>query len=292
MEQKTTLNLDEILGLNLAKETPEKYQEKSEHLLSNSKVKNTPQDANPSFMQNPDIQAPLDLEETRLSLGLSRRQMCLLLKVDPSAWTRWMKSKKGAPLHIHQALGWYMQVIRQNPDLHAPLKLEKTFLQNKREQDLQIKALKRGLQFLKDQAFSKKDAMEILAQKIQESFENILIKFRNQMEPQKTLEIESLKYENRKLSDKLLDLEKILKELAGKKVAKELLKKKVTKEAKRAAPKKAFKKKSIKKKVIKKVSKTKNLAKKKRVQRRPQKKSLAKNSSSKGKKGQGYKEIF
>lgn len=273
MEQKTTLNLDEILGLNLAKENSEENQEKSKHLISNSKVKSTPQDANPSFRQNQNIQVPLDLEETRLSLGLSRRQMCLLLKVDPSAWTRWMKSKKGAPLHIHQALGWYMQVIRQNPDIHAPLKLEKTFLQNKKDQDLQIKALKRELQFLKDKEFAKKDAMEILAQKIQESFENILIKFRNQMEPQKTLEIESLKYENRKLSDKLLDLEKILKELAGKKVAKELLKKKVTKKTKRATPKKAFQKKSVKKKVIKKVSKTKNLAKKKKSAKKVTKKS-------------------
>ncbi|HEX4924041.1 MAG TPA: hypothetical protein VFV50_08140 [Bdellovibrionales bacterium] len=48
-----------------------------------------------------------DLEEVRRSLGLTRREICQILMVDPSAWTRWVQ--QGAPPHIYQALSWYLQ---------------------------------------------------------------------------------------------------------------------------------------------------------------------------------------
>lgn len=55
-----------------------------------------------------------DLESIRLSLGLSQRKLCKLLLVDPSAWTRWIKTD--APPHIYQALNWLVQLRKTNPD--------------------------------------------------------------------------------------------------------------------------------------------------------------------------------
>lgn len=59
-----------------------------------------------------------DLEQIRLTLGLSQRKVCQLLLVDPSAWTRWNKS--GAPPHIYQALRWLIELRKSNPEA-APL---------------------------------------------------------------------------------------------------------------------------------------------------------------------------
>ncbi|MCB0367151.1 MAG: hypothetical protein H6624_04445 [Bdellovibrionaceae bacterium] len=63
------------------------------------------------------------LEEIRQNLGLSRRKMCQLLMVDPSAWTRWTKvkskgKKAGAPPHIFRALQWYHALIDNQPGWH------------------------------------------------------------------------------------------------------------------------------------------------------------------------------
>lgn len=54
-----------------------------------------------------------DLEKIRLTLGLSKRRMCQLLLVDPSAWTRWCKSE--APPHVYQALRWLLELRKTNP---------------------------------------------------------------------------------------------------------------------------------------------------------------------------------
>lgn len=55
-----------------------------------------------------------DLEQIRSRLGLSRRQICQLLLVDPSAWTRW--SRKGeAPPHVYRALEWYLTLCEGDP---------------------------------------------------------------------------------------------------------------------------------------------------------------------------------
>lgn len=57
------------------------------------------------------------LEEIRASLGLSRRKMCQLLMVDPSAWTRWTSGKTTVPPHIFRALQWYLAINEKYPGL-------------------------------------------------------------------------------------------------------------------------------------------------------------------------------
>lgn len=62
------------------------------------------------------------LEEIRQKLGYSRRKMCQLLMVDPSAWTRWMKDEDRVPAHIYRALEWFLalnQKAMTSPDLAA-----------------------------------------------------------------------------------------------------------------------------------------------------------------------------
>jgi transcriptional regulator with XRE-family HTH domain len=48
------------------------------------------------------------LETVRLRLGFSRRKMCQLLLVDPSAWTRWARDESKVPPHIYRALEWFL----------------------------------------------------------------------------------------------------------------------------------------------------------------------------------------
>jgi transcriptional regulator with XRE-family HTH domain len=58
------------------------------------------------------------LDQIREQLGLSQRRLCQLLLVDPSAWTRWVKSE--APPHIYQALRWLTMLKKVSPDMAAP----------------------------------------------------------------------------------------------------------------------------------------------------------------------------
>ncbi|MBK9294034.1 MAG: hypothetical protein IPM57_06250 [Oligoflexia bacterium] len=51
-----------------------------------------------------------DLEQIRQSLGLRPSQISEILKVHPSAWTRWVKEGK-APPHIYQMLQWYIELL-------------------------------------------------------------------------------------------------------------------------------------------------------------------------------------
>lgn len=51
-----------------------------------------------------------DLESIRQSLGLRPSQICEILKVHPSAWTRWVKEGQ-APPHIYQMLEWYIELL-------------------------------------------------------------------------------------------------------------------------------------------------------------------------------------
>ena len=62
------------------------------------------------------------LEEIRQKLGYSRRKMCQLLMVDPSAWTRWMKDEGRVPAHVYRALEWFLALNQRamtSPDLAA-----------------------------------------------------------------------------------------------------------------------------------------------------------------------------
>lgn len=58
------------------------------------------------------------LEGIRHKLGLSKRKMCQLLMVDPSAWTRWSTEGNDAPPHIYRALQWYMALMTKDPAWH------------------------------------------------------------------------------------------------------------------------------------------------------------------------------
>lgn len=62
------------------------------------------------------------LENIRQKLGFSRRKMCQLLLVDPSAWTRWMKDEAKVPPHVYRSLEWYLALnykMLTQPDLAA-----------------------------------------------------------------------------------------------------------------------------------------------------------------------------
>jgi hypothetical protein len=62
-----------------------------------------------------------DLEQIRSRLGLSRRKICQLLMVDPSAWTRWNQSGGHAPPHIYRALEWYILLAEKEPRALLPM---------------------------------------------------------------------------------------------------------------------------------------------------------------------------
>lgn len=57
-----------------------------------------------------------DLDQIRQKLGLSRRKICQLLLVDPSAWTRWTAPGGEAPPHIYRALDWYLSIMEKDPE--------------------------------------------------------------------------------------------------------------------------------------------------------------------------------
>lgn len=59
----------------------------------------------------------ISIENVRKTLGFSRRKMCQLLMVDPSAWSRWMKDETKIPPHIYRALEWLILAEEKNPDL-------------------------------------------------------------------------------------------------------------------------------------------------------------------------------
>lgn len=200
------------------------------------------------------------LENIRIKLGLSRRQICKLLKVDPSAWTRWMKTPAGAPAHVHQSLEWYMKLVEQNPEQNAPQLLAQKFESSNKESEIQISRLKREVEILRRDNLEKRDVFEQLGEKIQNSFENILLKFRDQMVPLKMMEIDSLQYENKKLQTTVQDLDskmnRLFKKLESKKTGKlkfiESKKRRKPKKKSTKTPKKkiktSFKKKPLKRK--------------------------------------------
>jgi hypothetical protein len=60
------------------------------------------------------------LEGIRKQLGLRPSQICEILKVHPSAWTRWSRINK-APPHVYQMLEWYLELLQWRGQ-HHPLK--------------------------------------------------------------------------------------------------------------------------------------------------------------------------
>jgi transcriptional regulator with XRE-family HTH domain len=68
------------------------------------------------------------LEDIRQRLGFSQKQMCELLLVDASAWSRWIKKDENAPGHIYQALDWYIEA-QKNRRTFKPQLPEMTFIE-------------------------------------------------------------------------------------------------------------------------------------------------------------------
>ena len=60
------------------------------------------------------------LDTIRARLGLSRRKLCQLLLVDPSAWSRWTREDEDAPPHIYRALQWYVRLHENFPAEQKP----------------------------------------------------------------------------------------------------------------------------------------------------------------------------
>ena len=54
------------------------------------------------------------LEDIRQKLGFSRRKMCRLLLVDPSAWTRWTKDENRVPPHVYRSLEWFLALNKKS----------------------------------------------------------------------------------------------------------------------------------------------------------------------------------
>ncbi|MGE4130046.1 MAG: hypothetical protein AB7F86_00325 [Bdellovibrionales bacterium] len=57
------------------------------------------------------------LEQVRQGMGLTRRKICQLLMVDPSAWTRWLRDEDKVPPAIYRSLESMILLNEKNPDL-------------------------------------------------------------------------------------------------------------------------------------------------------------------------------
>jgi len=154
------------------------------------------------------------LEEIRTRLALSRRAICKLLMVDPSAWTRWTKSKDGvdAPPHIYQALKWYLQLIGKNPDVHAPLQFEQKMELLRKDSALEIARIKKEFQdYLKNnpkgELVHQESSLEKVAEVLSENFKKFSETLTQNADPKKALELEIIKYDNKKLQEKIVTLE-------------------------------------------------------------------------------------
>lgn len=56
------------------------------------------------------------LEAMRKRLQLSRREICKILLVDPSAWTRWTSHDRTAPPHVYKTMALLMEKVEKNPE--------------------------------------------------------------------------------------------------------------------------------------------------------------------------------
>ena len=82
-----------------------------------------------------------DLELIRKRLGLSRRKICQLLLVDPSAWTRWTASEGEAPPHIYRALDWYLAGMEKDPEYRRLAKRFAEWLTHEKDHEGRLASL-------------------------------------------------------------------------------------------------------------------------------------------------------
>ncbi len=211
------------------------------------------------------------LEEVRKTLGLSRRQMCKLLLVDPSAWTRWTRQDQDAPPHIYQALKWYMQLVEKTPDIHAPLHLENKFDLMRKDTDLKTQKLQLQIQKLETQKSQVNDPyfkfshllsenFKVISDRIIEAganqslvgFNDLKSTFEELQAKVKTLEAKSKRTKKKTISKKrkpaIKKGKRKLKKISKKSRKKSKLNKKIQKKAKRVVKKKHIKKFKAKKK--------------------------------------------
>jgi len=88
-----------------------------------------------------------NIEEVRTQLGLSRRKICQLLMVDPSAWTRWTQQENRIPPHVYRSLQWYLELIEKDPIWHP----KNTFFPELHNSKSEIEDLKKSLLILRAQ---------------------------------------------------------------------------------------------------------------------------------------------
>lgn len=155
------------------------------------------------------------------------------------------------------------EIGRRKSRKNAPQLLAQKFEATNKDSEIQISRLKREVETLRRDNLEKREVFEQLGGKIQNSFENILLKFRDQMVPLKMLEVDSLKYENNKLKETVQSLEQKMDKLflrlstrQKRGLSKSTPKKKTLKKRKKPVEKsKSYKKHKPKIKIVKKVSK-------------------------------------
>jgi hypothetical protein len=93
-----------------------------------------------------------DLEAIRERLGLSRRKICQLLLVDPSAWTRWTAEGGEAPPHIYRALDWYLAGLEKDPEYRRLAKRFAQWLMHEKNHEGRLASLEALLRKRKPEA--------------------------------------------------------------------------------------------------------------------------------------------
>jgi len=104
-----------------------------------------------------------ELEAIRERLGLSRRKICQLLLVDPSAWTRWTAPDGEAPPHIYRALDWYLAGLEKDPEYRRLAKRFAEWLGHEKDHEGRLASLEALLQNRKPQVPWRDIAAPLLA---------------------------------------------------------------------------------------------------------------------------------
>ncbi|MCB0348207.1 MAG: hypothetical protein KDD37_05195 [Bdellovibrionales bacterium] len=196
-----------------------------------------------------------DLEDIRNILGLSRRQMCRLLLVDPSAWTRWTRDDQDAPPHIYQALQWYVHLTNKNPDMHAPLQLENKFELLRRDADRKLQNLQSKVDKIESQKTIVNDPFLRVSGLLSENFKSLSESLTSSFQSNQQINVKEMFEELNSKIAILSGKKKQKKSARKKKVAKKTRAKK--KVARKKKAKKVIKKRSIKKQQKKKSRKKK-----------------------------------
>ena len=184
------------------------------------------------------------LEDMREKLGMSRRKICQLLLVDPSAWTRWTKSKEGAPPHVYQALRWYMELNQQGggaqkisaqpllkeaqqeiieDNQHMPMVLEAKMLQISTVYERQLSKISQEIENLKSVLVVKDDIAQTVKNTVSDAIAVQMAQHLSKLQVpaaqptqvviQPDPRAESLKYENARYMAQIQSLETSIRQI-------------------------------------------------------------------------------